>query len=243
MDDGKTGYIPIFRKFFDHYLWEEKREFSKAEAWIDCIQLARYKDNKQKKLIAGNLIEWGYGEFPASIRFLKQRWGWGSNTKVEKFLKLLEDDKMIVVKKGQGQNVITLCNYKSYDISKLPQKDTERTQKGQTEDTERTERGQNSKKGNKGKKGEEYIYHPLISDFSNILKMEEPLTIEQGESLIEKFGENQVKGILMRMENYKPLNKKNKSAYLTANNWLQRNGVSGSTNNTKYYQDELHTFG
>ena len=87
------------------------------------------------------------------------------------------------------------------------------------------------------------IYSELIEDFSNIKKMDEPLTAEQGELLIEKFGENRVKGILMQMENYKPLNKKNKSAYLTANNWLQRNGVSKSTNNEKYYEDELHKFG
>lgn len=87
------------------------------------------------------------------------------------------------------------------------------------------------------------IYSDLIENFPSIKKMEEPLTVEQGELLIEKFGESSVKGILMQMENYKPLNKKNKSAYLTANNWLQRNSKPKSTNNEKYYEDELHKFG
>ena len=80
------------------------------------------------------------------------------------------------------------------------------------------------------------IYSDLIENLSSIKKMEEPLTIEQGELLIEKFGEDRVKDILMRMENYKPLNKKNKSAYLTANNWLQRNGKSTQTK--QYTNDE-----
>ena len=168
MIEEKPGYIPIFRKFFNHYLWEESREFSKAEAWIDCIQMARYTESKKKKLMGGNLIEWGYGQFPASVRFLKERWGWGSNTKVENFLSLLESDDMIKIEKGQGQNVITLCNYSSYDIKNLEGKDSERTDQGQSKDRPRTDQGQNSKKGKKVKKDKNYI--PTIFEVKEYFK-------------------------------------------------------------------------
>ena len=154
----ETGYIPLFRKFFDHYLWEEDREFSKAEAWIDCIQMARYSRKKTKKFVGSKLIEWGYGQFPASIRFLKERWGWKSNTKVESFLSLLEADGMIKVDKGQGQSVITLCKYSDYDIRNIQDKtprgqgeDRGKTPRGQGEDTDRTKQ----KEGKEGKEREE----------------------------------------------------------------------------------------
>ncbi len=160
--DEQVGYIPIFRKFFDHYLWDEEREFSKAEAWIDCIQMARYKKTKKKKLIGGNLIEWGYGQFPASIRFLRNRWGWGSNSKVSNFLSLLESDNMIKVSNEQGQNIVTLCNYDTYDIKNGMQKDSEKTQIEQVKDTAKTDSEQNSKKGKKGNKEKNYI--PTLSE-------------------------------------------------------------------------------
>lgn len=229
MSKGEGGYIPIFRKFFDHYLWEEKREFSKAEAWIDCIQMARYKEDKKKKLIAGNLIEWGYGQFPASIRFLRERWGWGSNTKVVNFLELLEKDNMIKLEKEQGQNIVTLCNYSTYDIKNISEKDTKKTERRRTKDREKTERRQNSNKDNKGKKEKNVNISPLISDFDNIQKMEQPLTKEEGERLVDEYGSQQVKNILMQMENWKPLIKKNKSANLTARNWLNKKQSNGTT--------------
>jgi len=152
--EDRPGYIPIFRKFFDHYLWEEDREYSKAEAWIDCIQMARYKKSEKKKLVAGNLITWGYGQFPASVRFLKKRWSWGSNTKVKNFLEMLESDDMIKVKKEQGQNIVTLCNYSKYDIKNKGEK----TGKGQRKDEGKTQSEQNSKKDKKGNKGKNSLF-------------------------------------------------------------------------------------
>jgi len=217
--DEKVGYIPIFRKFFDHYLWDEEREFSKAEAWIDCIQMARYKKSKKKKLIAGNLIEWGYGQFPASIRYLRNRWGWGSNSKVTNFLSMLESDDMVKVSNEQGQNIITLCNYDTYDIKNGYSKDTKKTPSEQGKDTGKTDKGQNSKKGNKDNKGN---ISPLISEYKKLQKMEEPLTVEEGESLIEKYGRVNVEDVLLSMENWKGIEKKNKSTNLTAQTWLRK---------------------
>lgn len=90
---------------------------------------------------------------------------------------------------------------------------------------------------------------PLISELKNVKRMDNPLTVEQGEKLISEYGEQSVKDILMRMENWKPLNKKNKSTYLTANNWLSKdkpkNGQSyekGSIEHGQSVSDRVDRF-
>ena len=64
--------------------------------------------------------------------------------------------------------------------------------------------------------------HPLCSDLKNVNSMKEPLTLSQGEALISEYGKDRVKDILLQMENYKPLVKKNLSANLTVRNWIKR---------------------
>lgn len=158
-----SNFIPINRKLFDHEFWEENREFSKFEAWLDLIQTARYEKGAKTEWIKGRQITYSRGEVPASIRYLQSRWNWGSITKVEKFLTVLEKEDMIVIKKGQGQSVITICKYDTYN----PLKNTERTSKGQSG-------GQQKDESNKERK-KEYIdsvflleseYENLCSDFS-----------------------------------------------------------------------------
>lgn len=56
----------------------------------------------------------------------------------------------------------------------------------------------------------------------DVYKMKQPLTEEQVKALFEKYGESNVRQTLLNMENYGV--KKYKSAYLTANNWLNRDG-------------------
>lgn len=153
MSNTDDGYIKIYRKFFDHFLWTEDREFTKAEAWIWLLKEARYKKGKNKKLIGDRLIEWSRGEVPASLRYLKKAWNWGSTTKVQNFLDLLRNEGMIKTRKAQGQNIVSICNYSTYNAIENIKKHTEKTEEKQAEDTGSTQEAQNSKKGNKGKKG------------------------------------------------------------------------------------------
>ena len=111
-----SGYIKLSRKYFNNFLWNEKRKFSKAEAWLDLIQLVRYDaTNNGKKLVNGKLIEWKRGEFPASSRYLNERWNWSGPSQVKRFLDLLKNEDMIATRVEQGETVITLCNYDSYN--------------------------------------------------------------------------------------------------------------------------------
>lgn len=125
---GIEGFIPISRKLFNNFLWMENREFSRAEAWIDLLQLARFEANSTKEIINGRVIEYERGERPLSLRLLADRWKWSKN-RVDKFLDLLVSEHMITKRTTQGttvrtdsgtacgtkQTIITICNYETYN--------------------------------------------------------------------------------------------------------------------------------
>ncbi len=110
------NYIPINRKLFSHYLWTEKRVYSKFEAWLDLLQMVSYKD-KNSNLINNKLVKWDRGQFPISYSFLEKRWSW-STAKVRVYLTLLEKDKMIARRTTSGTTTLTICKYDSYNIIK-----------------------------------------------------------------------------------------------------------------------------
>lgn len=119
MKEGQlSNYIPINRRYFDHRFWQEERIYSKAEAWLDILQQARFEVSQGKLLIGMKMIMWNRGELVASVRFLADRWGWG-NGKVLRYLELLEQDEMITRRQEFGQTIITICNYDTYNGGKV----------------------------------------------------------------------------------------------------------------------------
>lgn len=58
--------------------------------------------------------------------------------------------------------------------------------------------------------------------FPRIMKMEQPLTLEEARKLKEKYNSDMLKQIMHEMENWKPLLKKSVSAYMTIINWCNR---------------------
>ena len=89
------GWIKVHRSIQEHWLYQEKRVFSKYVAWLDMIMLTNHKDNKF--LLGKELIDVERGSFVTSELKLMDRWNW-SKTKVRNFLNLLEEDKMILKK-------------------------------------------------------------------------------------------------------------------------------------------------
>lgn len=107
--EGK-GWISLYRSIQDHWLWQEK-PFSKGQAWMDLLLSANHQD---KKVLLGNeLITVIRGSFITSQKKLMERWGWGSE-KTRKFLKLLDDDRMIKFQPDKKKTTITIINYESY---------------------------------------------------------------------------------------------------------------------------------
>ena len=106
------GFIKLSRKTFNHPLWKEAREYSRFEAWLDLIQSAKIEDGGA--MYNGNLIDIRRGEVFISLRYLAERWKWSKNT-VDRYLKVLEDNSMLKVRRDRGATVVTLTNFELYN--------------------------------------------------------------------------------------------------------------------------------
>lgn len=89
----KIGYIKLFRKIQDHWLWKDK-PFTKGQAWIDILMECNHTE--QKVNIKNQIITCGIGESLNSLETWGKQWSW-TKSKVRRFLKLLETDKMIEI--------------------------------------------------------------------------------------------------------------------------------------------------
>ena len=107
------GFIPIRRTLFDHFLFKEKRTFSRFEAWLDLIQLASFK-NENSDIVAGKVVTKDRGEIVASLRYLATRWNWSMH-KVSNYLELLSSQDMTVVGNENGITKITLKNFNKHN--------------------------------------------------------------------------------------------------------------------------------
>lgn len=110
---NNEGWVKIYRSLSDHWLWEDK-PFSKGQAWIDLLLLVNHSE--KKTMIDGRLETVSVGQTITSTRKLCDRWGW-SNTKVRNFLKMLENESMIIVKSDSKKTVINIVNYSAYQDS------------------------------------------------------------------------------------------------------------------------------
>lgn len=142
-----NGHLQLQRRFFSHWLWAgDSRIFSKAEAFLDLLQLAAF--TRTRKVVGASLIELEPGQVCGSERYLAGRWGW-STKKVRAFLALLEADHMVGREKKQGVTVITLCNYAKYasggSAEEAPKK---RRRSSEEAARKRIEEGEEGEEGN-----------------------------------------------------------------------------------------------
>lgn len=131
------GWIKLHRSIQDHWIYQEKRKFSKYEAWLDLIMMANHDDNKT--VIDNELIEVKRGQKITSIRNLCERWRW-SNTKVTQFLKLLQGDGMATIKSDTKKTAITIEKYGVYQ----GEEDGKATHNRRRNDTEQTQKHTNN---------------------------------------------------------------------------------------------------
>jgi len=146
---AQIGWISLHRKIREHNFYREKRVFSYFEAWIDLLLSASHKDNKV--LLNANLNLVRRGEIITSKKALAERWQW-SNTKVNKFMKILQEDEMAIVKSTSKFTHITLVNYDSYQGDFLKKEDQKNIK--QTSDTDQINTFNNSNNLNKVIKGD-----------------------------------------------------------------------------------------
>ena len=135
-----NGYIKLFRKFFDGELWQEPRVYSKAEAWIDLIEMARWGDKPETLLDKRGPYILEYGDVYISLRYLGERWRWSKN-KARHFLEYLESKESIVFKKRDShRTIINLVNLRIYLGWESGKRDSEGTVEGQSRDSEGTKK-------------------------------------------------------------------------------------------------------
>lgn len=112
------GYFLVSRKQFESGedpLWEEDRELSRWEAWIDMLQRAKFKPGIYVE--KGYKVELNRGEFLASLRQLGRDWGWGTR-KVRNFLDwATAENRVSVVTETHLGTVYRVVKYASYQPS------------------------------------------------------------------------------------------------------------------------------
>ncbi|CDN30197.1 hypothetical protein BN938_0090 [Mucinivorans hirudinis] len=69
--------------------------------------------------------------------------------------------------------------------------------------------------------------------------MREPFSTTQYERIFAEYPREDVLNILLAMENYLPLRSKNKSAYLTAKNWLNRQRQQSAQRQSNFQPSKL----
>ena len=90
------GAIPLLRKFQQHPFWTERRKFSRAEAWIDLLYMARYGTETEEICDRGEFIQIQYAQILTSIITLSKKWR-RSRAWVNKLIKMLEKKQSILI--------------------------------------------------------------------------------------------------------------------------------------------------
>ena len=113
------GWISLHRKILENPILNRSRVYSNFEAWIWLLLKANHKDNKF--MLGSELIKVKKGSMITSQKKLCRQFRWGS-TKLRNFLKVLQKDKMILLKTNTQATHISICNYESYQDSQISNK-------------------------------------------------------------------------------------------------------------------------
>jgi len=138
------GWISIHRQIKTHWLWEENRVFSKAEAFIDILLSANHTDNEF--LLGNELIKINRGTFITSEVKLMKRWKW-SKSKVRAFLLLLDTQHMVYKTTDTKKTTLTVVKYDDYQglkTTKELQKNIKKTSKEHQKDTNNNDNNDNN---------------------------------------------------------------------------------------------------
>jgi hypothetical protein len=125
------GWVKLYRRSLEHWLYVEKRPLTRREAWEDILLLVNHEESKV--LLQGTLVECKRGQSLQSLNTWADHFRW-SVQKVRTFFKLLENDNMIITEGLQKTTRLTVCNYDKYQ--------GETTDKQQTDNRQTTDKQQ-----------------------------------------------------------------------------------------------------
>lgn len=144
-----TGYVKLWRGWRDNPVL---RDPERALAWLWLIENAAWKPGRI--WIKGQSVDLNRGEMSFSVRFLADQWGW-SKSAVDRFLGVLRREGMIQTRSktgthndhnaGQGQSILTICNYVKYQSSEDGDRDNSGTTTGTTAGQQRDKEEESKK--------------------------------------------------------------------------------------------------
>lgn len=103
------GWVKVHRQLRSHWLWSDPGQL---RAWLELIFRATYR-HERKVLINGHLVTVPRGSVALSKVEFARELGW-SRPKLDRYLKRLEDDNMVIQETLHKATLISLVNYEAY---------------------------------------------------------------------------------------------------------------------------------
>ena len=183
------GWISLHRKILDNPILTRGRAYSRFEAFVYMLLKANHKDNKA--VIGNQLIKIKKGSFLTSQKKLMKEFNWGIS-RLRAFLKLLQDDGMIVVKSNAISTMVTINNYS--DLQGMQIGNKSQVNRKQTASKSQVKTNNNDNNDNNVNKEQEFI---------NLVKSETELLMVRSD-IIDDFcnywTERNIGGTKMRYE-------------------------------------------
>jgi hypothetical protein len=196
------GWIKIHREINNHWIWENS---DYLKWWLDILIEANYSEGDV--LIKGTVLKCHRGQKLYSIETWSKRWK-TNKSKANRFLKLLEKEKMIELKNETHTTRLTICKYDDYQ-DKNSDSETQTKRKRNANETQ-------VKSIQERKEEEEEKEYNVYREFNHL-----SITNSDLEKLKVDYDIETIDSILDSIENHKN-NKNYKSLYLTAKKWLQK---------------------
>ena len=118
----KDNWIKLNRSLMDNDLWKEK-PFSKGQAWVDLLMMARWKDGEQ--IHRGQVYHRRRGDVCCSLSFLAERWGW-SRDKTRRFIRTLERTSMCTLNATPNDTSIHIEKYSDFQDGRTTDNTTDK---------------------------------------------------------------------------------------------------------------------
>lgn len=161
----RDGFYLMHRGWADSDVFANE-PYSERDAWIWIIEQAAWSPTSTR--VKGSTIDLDRGQLCFAQRFLAEKWQW-SKSRVDRFLKRLAAEGMISVcsksgaengatpnhAAGQGQSIITVCNYAKYQDLDPAKRGNSGAASGATAGQQRGNSGAKNKEKNEGNESSE----------------------------------------------------------------------------------------